>query len=68
MSNYLFHQDYFADLAAFDADTFVDPFDQMVDEYDDGSPEPGFEGMTFEAICRELAEEADHRAAWGMTG
>lgn len=68
MSNYPFHQSFSSDLAAFDGH-YVDPFDQMVDDvYDDGSPEPGFESMCFDEICRELAIEADARDAWGMTG
>lgn len=65
MSNYLFHQSFSSDLAAFDADTFVDPFDAMVDDEDFG-PEPGFEGMAWEQILVALAEEQDARQVWGL--
>lgn len=67
MSNYAFHQSFYSDLAAFDADTYADPFDGMVDEgYDDGSPEPGFEHMCFDEICKADAFERDALAAWGV--
>jgi hypothetical protein len=54
MSNYPFHQSFSFDLAAFDADTYSDPFDAMVEDEEFG-PDPAYAGMCFDEICRDLA-------------
>jgi hypothetical protein len=59
MSNYLFHQSYLSDLAAFDADTYVDPFDAMVDEAAEDITDNDQFFADLEFYLPELAEGED---------